>query len=107
MKENQKQEEGYDYVNPSHYNKNGVQTIDKIEGTYGTKRACEWCLITAFKYIDRIGEKPNEPVERELGKINWYFSWALQKSEGEFFSHEVNKEVQNLVQILEEKGYKL
>lgn len=63
----------YDYINPSHYQKEGKkECIEYIRMVLGTKGAIFFCLGNAMKYIYRCGNKPNEDVERELQKIRWY-----------------------------------
>lgn len=63
----------YEYVDhPTHYNNSSVETIDKMVRIWGPEKTALWCEMTAFKYRDRIGSKPGEDVEREIGKIKWY-----------------------------------
>jgi hypothetical protein len=73
--------EGYDFISPDHYKDQQVETIEKIERIWGIRRAFEWCEVTAFKYRDRIGKKPGENVEREVGKILWYENKAKELRE--------------------------
>ena len=63
----------YEMVNhPSHYNSSRIETIEKMIRIYGKEKVAWWCEITAFKYRDRIGNKPNNSLEQEMGKIKWY-----------------------------------
>jgi len=57
--------------NAKHYNETDVETIDKIERVWGTYLTSKHCWITAFKYRDRLGHKP-EDMNLELTKIKWY-----------------------------------
>ena len=72
------QKKKYNYVNPEHYKGHGVETIDKMVRIWGVAAVALYCEITAFKYRDRIGRKPGEPVERELEKIRWYEEKAAE-----------------------------
>lgn len=63
----------YEMVNhPSHYNKYDVEVLDMIRKIWGDAAAAIWCEITAFKYRMRLGEKPENPVEQDLSKEEWY-----------------------------------
>lgn len=68
----------YDYVNhPSHYNREGEkETWEKMCDIWGKEATSQWCEMTAYKYADRIGDKPNEDVRREAGKIKAYLAKA-------------------------------
>lgn len=57
----------YDYINPSHYNTHpsGVECIDVCENL-------NFCQGNAFKYLWRMGDKPDQPVERDAEKAIWY-----------------------------------
>lgn len=39
------------------------------------------CEITAFKYRMRLGLKPDQPIERDLAKAQWYESKAKELKE--------------------------
>lgn len=62
----------YDFINPNHYKKMSVETIDMMERIYGPAQTADYCELTAFKYRMRIGLKPTEPVDRDMEKIRWY-----------------------------------
>jgi len=63
----------YDYVNPQHYvQEDGKQTWERMVDIWGKRATALWCEMTAFKYKERIGKKPNENIEREKSKIEWY-----------------------------------
>lgn len=65
--------EPYEMVNhPSHYNSSSVETIEKMIRIWGYEKTAIWCEMTAFKYRDRIGNKPGNSLEQEMGKIKWY-----------------------------------
>lgn len=65
--------EKYEMVNhPQHYNSTSIETIEKMRRIWGNEKVALWCEMTAFKYRDRIGNKPENPIEQEIGKIKWY-----------------------------------
>ena len=73
----------YEMVNhPTHYNSSSVETIEKMVRIWGKEQTAMWCEMTAFKYRERIGLKPDNSLEQEMGKIKWYESKAreLRKS---------------------------
>lgn len=71
----------YDYINPSHYKQGGKETIEKMVDIWGPMAVAIHCEITAFKYMERLGAKPDQPKERDLAKARWYLNKAeeLQK----------------------------
>ena len=72
----------YDYINPSHYKKDGKECIDWLIEKYGKEAVALWCRITADKYEFRKGNKPNESIERENAKIEWYLNKAEELEGG-------------------------
>jgi len=69
----------YDYVNPSHYKKEGEkETWQKMLDIWGEEKFIAHCEMCAFKYKERLGKKPNEPEARDLAKIGWYESKAKE-----------------------------
>ena len=74
-----KSQETYEMVNhPSHYNKYDIEVIEMMEKIWG-KEACRlWCVMTAFKYRMRLGEKPENPIEQDLKKEKWYLDKAKE-----------------------------
>jgi len=65
----------YEYVNhPNHYNKYDIETIDMMEKIWGTEATALWCEMTAFKYRMRLGEKPENTLQQDLNKENWYLN---------------------------------
>lgn len=63
--------DSYDYINPKHY-KGSKEVIDIMVDIWGAKDVATYCEINAFKYRMRLGKKPGQPVERDLGKAEWY-----------------------------------
>lgn len=62
----------YDYINPSHYTKYTFEVIEMMEKVYGAEWTAIYCELTIMKYRLRMGDKPNEPVERDMKKVKWY-----------------------------------
>jgi len=70
--------EEYDFVNPAHYQQFSVEVIDMMAAIWGKEITSLHCEMCAFKYRLRIGNKPNQSLEDELGKINWYMEKAKE-----------------------------
>jgi hypothetical protein len=68
----------YDYVNPDHYKMKSVETIDKMIAIWGVENTAMHCEMCAFKYRERIGLKPGQPIEQEMKKIKWYEDKAVE-----------------------------
>lgn len=66
----------YDYINPTHYQKNGKECIDVMIEKFGKEAVITFCELNAFKYNFRKGNKPGEDLEREENKIKWYLDKA-------------------------------
>lgn len=62
----------YNFVNPDHYKNGSVETIEKMRRIWGNEATALHCEMCAFKYRERIGTKPDQPLDRELAKIYWY-----------------------------------
>jgi hypothetical protein len=62
----------YDYLNPAHYLKNGKEVWEMMLDIWGKEKFIAHCEMCAFKYRMRIGLKPDQPAERDLGKAIWY-----------------------------------
>lgn len=68
--------EKYDYINPTHYKQGEKETWEKMLEIWGKEAFIKHCEITAFKYIQRLGAKPNNSVEQDLEKARWYLNKA-------------------------------
>ena len=69
----------YEMVNhPSHYNQYDIEVIDMIIKIWGPEIAALWCDITAFKYRMRMGTKPDNSVEQDIKKEQWYLNKARE-----------------------------
>ena len=75
----EKESGDYEFVNsPAHYNTGGIETIEKMIRIWGKIPVAMWCELTAYKYRERIGSKPTEPIERDMEKIRWYENKAAE-----------------------------
>ena len=80
----EKTKEEYDYINPAHYvQEDGRQTWERMLDSWSLEEVALWCEMTAFKYLDRMGKKPNEDMDREKKKIKWYEDKAKELREKE------------------------
>lgn len=69
----------YEMVNhPSHYNQYDIEVIDMIIKIWGPEAAALWCDITAFKYRMRMGTKPDNSIEQDIKKEQWYLNKAKE-----------------------------
>ena len=69
----------YEMVNhPSHYNQYDIEVIDMIIKIWGPEAAAQWCDITAFKYRMRMGTKPDNSIEQDIKKEQWYLNKARE-----------------------------
>ena len=69
----------YEMVNhPSHYNQYDIEVIDMIIRIWGPEAAALWCDITAFKYRMRMGTKPDNSIEQDIKKEQWYLNKARE-----------------------------
>lgn len=71
-------QENYDFINPNHYKKFSYEVIDMMEAIWGKEATAVHCEMCAFKYRMRMGEKPDQPIERDLEKVNWYLNKAKE-----------------------------
>ena len=69
----------YEHVeHPAHYNTYGQETIAMMVAIWGKERVADWCEITAFKYRMRMGTKPDNSIEQDLKKEQWYLNKAKE-----------------------------
>ena len=72
----EEEQKTYDFVNPSHYKKFEKETYQMMIDIWGEEAYIKHCEMCAFKYKLRAGEKPDQPVDRDLEKANWYLEMA-------------------------------
>jgi hypothetical protein len=69
----------YEHVeHPSHYNTYPIETISMMVAIWGKEKVADWCEITAFKYRMRMGTKPDNSIEQDLKKEQWYLNKAKE-----------------------------
>ena len=72
---------------PSHYNKAGrKECIVEMEEKYGIPATVGFCLMNAYKYLYRAGDKADNSYEQDRNKAKWYFDYAnklLEKTDVE------------------------
>ena len=65
---------------PSHYNTPGrKECIVEMEEQYGLGNTAIFCLMNAYKYLYRAGEKADNSQENDIAKARWYFNWVNEK----------------------------
>lgn len=64
---------------PSHYNQGNYECIDVMIETFGKEATMDFCLLNAFKYIWRTGEKNG--IE-DIKKAIWYLSKYVELDGG-------------------------
>lgn len=70
---------GYDYINPNHYKGTfSKEVIDMMVDVWGKEKVADYCEINAFKYRMRLGNKPDQPIERDYEKAKWYENKAKE-----------------------------
>ena len=75
-------ESAYEMVNhPTHYNQYDIEVIDMIIKIWGPEAAALWCDITAFKYRMRMGTKPDNSIEQDIKKEQWYLNKSKEISD--------------------------
>lgn len=70
--------EGYDYINPQHYQSYSKEVIEMMVCIWGKEKVADFCEMNAFKYRMRLGNKPDQPIERDLEKAKWYENKAME-----------------------------
>lgn len=74
--EQQNAEQEYDFINPKHYKNSSKEVWEMMVDIWGVEKFIAYCEISAFKYRMRAGNKPEQPIERDLEKAKWYESKA-------------------------------
>lgn len=69
----------YDYVQrPPHYTSGSKEVIDMMVDIWGREKVAAHCEMCAFKYRMRVGKKPDQPIQRDLEKAQWYENKAAE-----------------------------
>lgn len=62
---------------PSHYCKAGrKECIVEMEEKYGIPATVGFCLMNAYKYLYRAGDKADNSYKQDHRKAEWYFGYA-------------------------------
>ena len=62
---------------PRHYQVSGrKECIVEMEEQYGVSETITFCLMNAYKYLYRAGNKDNNSYEQDINKAKWYFDYA-------------------------------
>ena len=62
---------------PSHYCKAGrKECIVEMEEKYGIPATVGFCLMNAYKYLYRAGDKFGNSALQDESKARWYFDYA-------------------------------
>ena len=73
------EEQTYEHVeHPSHYNHYSCETIDMMVAIWGKEKVADFCEINAFKYRMSMGTKPDNAIEQDLKKEQWYLNKAKE-----------------------------
>jgi len=70
--------DNYDYVNPDHYKRGDKEVWEMMVDIWGEEAFKVYCQMNSFKYRMRLGNKPGQPIERDLEKAKWYEQKALE-----------------------------
>ena len=61
---------------PAHYNQYPIEIIDMMIVVFGKEATFHFCLLNAFKYRMRAGNKQN--LQEDLDKEAWYLDKAKE-----------------------------
>lgn len=67
----------YEMVNhPSHYNRYSIEAVEMARRIWGDEALIKAAEITAFFYRMRMGLKPENSVQQEIDKENFWLNYA-------------------------------
>ena len=62
---------------PAHYSQpNRRECIEEMRLMFGDEKVYWWCVMTAYKYRYRMGNKDGNPSEQDEKKAEWYLDYA-------------------------------
>ena len=62
---------------PTHYSQYGRrECIEEMRVVFGDEAVREWCILTAYKYMYRAGNKSGNSEEQDKAKMAWYLDYA-------------------------------
>lgn len=65
-------------INPEHYKRYAIETIDMMTLLFGKEDTARYCEINAFKYRMRMGLKVGNSIEQDFQKEQWYLNKASE-----------------------------
>jgi len=68
------EQEEYNFVEPSHYKKGDKEVWEIMIDMFGQEKFDSFCLLNAFKYISRAGDKPGDDFKQDINKAIWYLN---------------------------------
>lgn len=76
-------EENYEMVNhPSHYNRYPIEAVEMARRIWGDEAMKKAAEITAFFYRMRLGLKPENTVEQDIAKEEFWLNYAKKIETG-------------------------
>lgn len=79
---------------PAHYNQYPIEIIDMMIIMFGKEATFHFCLLNAFKYRMRAGNKLN--LEEDLAKEQWYLEKAKELDKYGEYSEKYKEMYKNL-----------
>lgn len=65
---------------PLHYNAEGrKECIVEMVEKYGFVETATFCLMSAYKYLYRAGEKEGNSYGQDIEKARWYYKWVSER----------------------------
>lgn len=62
---------------PAYYQQpNRRECIEEMRLMFGDEKVYWWCVMTAYKYRYRMGNKDGNPAEQDEAKSEWYLDYA-------------------------------
>lgn len=62
---------------PAHYAQDGRrECIEEMRLVFGDTAVKQWCIMTAYKYRYRAGNKAGNSAEQDHNKAEWYLNYA-------------------------------
>lgn len=92
-------QEKYEQVqHPNHYNRYSIEAVEMARRIWGDEAMKTAAEITAFFYRMRMGLKPDNSVEQELAKENFWLNYAKELEESQrlrqkLLSRQMDREV--------------
>lgn len=77
--ENKAESEPEQVDHPAHYIQPGRrECIEEMRIVFGDDAVRQWCIMTAYKYRYRAGNKENNSAEQDHSKAEWYLDYATE-----------------------------